>query len=216
MEAFLLQSMPQEVSAVMESAKKAGSRTTIIAGEAERVVGDGLIGMVGDGSGEGVVGSQLDDKAVINQSNDKAVVNQSNDKAVVNQSNDKAVVNQSNDKAVVNQSNDKAVVNHSEDKMSTDQTQHNKPAKSPTKHLTHHSSTPSSSGWQVVNSVAKRLTARSIAVIEETLPNDAPSSPTASLWENSLFVTLLLHLDDVLVAIPLHCRSPQSCSSFCC
>ena len=198
MEAFLLQSMPQEVSAVMESAKKAGSRTTIIAGEAERVVGDGLIGMVGDGSGEGVVGSQLDDKAVINQSNDKAVVNQSNDKAVVNQS------------------NDKAVVNHSEDKMSTDQTQHNKPAKSPTKHLTHHSSTPSSSGWQVVNSVAKRLTARSIAVIEETLPNDAPSSPTASLWENSLFVTLLLHLDDVLVAIPLHCRSPQSCSSFCC
>ena len=189
MEAFLLQSMPQEVSAVMESAKKAGSRTTIIAGEAERVVGDGLIGMVGDGSGEGVVGSQLDDKAVINQSNDKAVVNQSNDKAVVN---------------------------HSEDKMSTDQTQHNKPAKSPTKHLTHHSSTPSSSGWQVVNSVAKRLTARSIAVIEETLPNDAPSSPTASLWENSLFVTLLLHLDDVLVAIPLHCRSPQSCSSFCC
>ena len=198
MEAFLLQSMPQEVSAVMESAKKAGSRTTIIAGEAERVVGDGLIGMVGDGSGEGVVGSQLDDKAVINQSNDKAVINQSNDKAVVNQS------------------NDKAVVNHSEDKMSTDQTQHNKPAKSPTKHLTHHSSTPSSSGWQVVNSMAKRLTARSIAVIEETLPNDAPSSPTASLWENSHFVTLLLHLDDVLVAIPLHCRSPQSCSSFCC
>ena len=177
-----------------QCAKEAGGRTTIIAGE------------MGDQSGDGLLVGQSGDVAVVSQSGDVAVVSQSGDGSVINQSGHNATGNHSNNKAITNPPSAYALTNQPID-TPTNQTHTNTPTKHPT---------PSSSGWQVVNSVATRLTARSIAVIEEALPKDSPSAPAASLWENSLFVTLLLHLDDVPAATPLHRRSLQSCSSFCC
>lgn len=192
MEAFLLQSMPQEVSVVMENAKAEGDRMMIIAGKAERVIAE-----------------SSDDHGVVGQSGEKTIANRSSDTGTVNQSNDNAIMNQSNDNVTVNPSNDNATTNPPKDHKPVEQTK-NKPTPTPLTPSTH-----SSNGWQVVNSVAQRLTARSIAIVEETLPKDMPLPPVASLWENSLFVTLLLHLDDVSAATSLHRRSLQNSSSFC-
>ena len=183
MEAFLLQSMPQEVSVVMENAKAEGDRTMIIAGKAERVIAE--------------------------SSDDHGVVGQSGEKTIANRSSDTGTVNQSNDNVTVNPSNDNATTNPPKGHKPVEQTK-NKPTPTPLTPSTH-----SSNGWQVVNSVAQRLTARSIAIVEETLPKDMPLPPVASLWENSLFVTLLLHLDDVSAATSLHRRSLQNSSSVC-
>ena len=176
----------------MENAKAEGDRTTIIAGETERVT-------VESSGGHGIV----------SQSGEKTIANRLSDTGAVNQSNDNATKNQSNDNATMNQSNDNATTNPPKNHKPVEQTK-GKPTPTP-----HTPSTHSSSGWQVVNSVAQRLTARSIAIVEETLPKDMPLPPVASLWENSLFVTLLLHLDDVYAATSLHRRSLQNSSSFC-
>ena len=191
MEAFLLQSMPQ-VSVVMENVKAEGDRTMIIAGKTERVIAE-----------------SSDDHGIVGQSGEKTIANRSSDTGAVNQSNDNAIMNQSNDNVTLNPSNDNATTNPPKDHKPVEQTK-NKPTPTP-----HTPSTHSSNGWQVVNSVTQRLTARSIAIVEETLPKDMPLPPVASLWENSLFVTLLLHLDDVSAATSLHRRSLQNSSSFC-
>ena len=75
MEAFLLQSMPQEVSVVMENAKAEGDRTMIIAGKAERVIAE-----------------SSDDHGVVDQSGEKTIANRSSDTGTVNQSNDNAIM----------------------------------------------------------------------------------------------------------------------------
>ena len=85
MEAFLLQSMPQEVSVVMEIAKAEGDRTMIIAGKAERVLAE-----------------SSDDHGVVGQSGEKTIANRSSDTGTVNQSNDNVTVNPSNDNATTN------------------------------------------------------------------------------------------------------------------
>ena len=176
----------------MENAKAEGDRTMIIAGKTERVIAE-----------------SSDDHGIVGQSGEKTIANRSSDTGAVNQSNDNAIMNQSNDNVTMNPSNDNATTNPPKDHKPVEQTK-NKPTPTP-----HTPSTHSSNGWQVVNSVAQRLTARSIAIVEETLPKDMPLPPVASLWENSLFVTLLLHLDDVSAATSLHRRSLQNSSSFC-